>query len=169
MKKIAVLLLLVLMITGCSTIPSRNVIVNTKSEKDSKFAAVEVSGIWSDRKDLIFFKPGFKNFALKITNTSDKIIKIIWEQSSISYNNNSYPLFITGQKYIDSNNPMPPSIIPPHGSLEKDMWSSDQVQYYKGWYTDNINADTAVISLCVEYEGAKEYFISNISTELRPK
>jgi len=106
-------------------------------------------------------------FHLSVKNKTNSILKINWANSSFNYNGSSYGIFIEGQKYIDQNTPMNPTILPAKGSMSKEIFSSDQVYYlngqYGGWRMNDIIASSVTIVLCIE-QGAGESYYSITTT-----
>ncbi len=103
---------------------------------------------------------------MRFTNNTDKIIRIVWEKSSLSYNGGTYVPFVTGQKYINAGEPLAPSVIPAHGYMEKDVFSSGQVYYvsgqYGGWSMRNITASSVTIVICVESADLEDYYTVDV-------
>jgi hypothetical protein len=96
---------------------------------------------------------GYRYFSVHFENTTNKILKIIWEKSSLVYGGNSFLPFISGQKYINANRPMPPTIVPPNSTIKKTVYSSGQVYYnerYNSWSTHLIPTLDIQIVFCVQ-------------------
>lgn len=116
------------------------------------------------------YEPGIGVFLVKFDNKSNELIKILWEESSITYDGSSYVPFLAGQKYVDAGSPASPTIIPKNTSILKEVHSSGQVkysdgQYGIGWYTTRIAASKSVLIFCFEKSGSKKY----ITVEIRAK
>lgn len=105
---------------------------------------------------------GTKGYSLMVENKTDSIIKIVWEKSAVYYEGNSSLPFITGQKYIDHNSPMSPTIIPPKGKNTTGVYSADQVLYYKGWFMKNIPTFDTKVIICIEANGKDSYYTFTI-------
>jgi hypothetical protein len=94
---------------------------------------------------------GLSGFSVDITNNTDKVIRVIWEKSSVSYSGSSYTPFLDGQKFINASEPMAPTTIPARGVVSKTIYSSGQPRYNDGWEMIPLApAGTFVIVLCVE-------------------
>ena len=104
--------------------------------------------------------------AMTWQNTTDSIIKVNWSKSSISYNGRVYVPFITGQKYIDHNNPMPPSVLASGGAMLIEVYSSDQPNYSSdfGWMMYAIPSYSSVVTICVEYNDKDTYYVFTINS-----
>ena len=117
------------------------------SEKNSDLAAITIFPIWENAS--IFNAAGIAGFTINLKNNTNKIARVIWEESSINYNGNSYTLFISGQKYTDASKPMTPTILPALGSMQRDIFSSSQPLFTTGtlggWRMRTIQAETIEI------------------------
>ena len=114
MKKISFVLIvaLALLLVGCETIENREFTVD-KAVYGEDVVAIGLA----PRFVKGFYGDGTDGYDLAVLNTTDSIIKVNWSKSSISYNGRVYVPFITGQKYIDHNNPMPPSVLASGGAM----------------------------------------------------
>ena len=110
----------------------------------------------------LFTNTGTIGYSVSIENKTDSIIKMVWEKSAVYYEGNSSLPFITGQKYIDSNSPMSPTVIPAHGTNKTGVYSADQVYYvsgkYGGWRMSNLPTFNTKLLLCIESSGGKETY-----------
>lgn len=96
-----------------------------------------------------------------ITNRTNTVLQVDWSKSSINYNQNSYPLVIDGQKYVDANRPMPPMMVPAKGDSMKSFSSAEQVHYSNGaktWYESPIRATDAIVILCLVQGTTETYY-----------
>lgn len=168
-----ILFVIVALFVSCASVPSPGFDVNII---DGKVDGVEIkaSPIWLGDK-LSFatarYKPGIGLFLVDFNNTSNELIKVLWEESSITYNNSSYTPFLAGQKYADAGNPAAPTIIPKNTSISKEVYSSGQVkysdgQYGIGWYTTRIDAPNTILIFCIEQAGIKKYITINVKTKI---
>jgi hypothetical protein len=167
MKRLVIgLAITVVVLVSCATTPtvSRNIDVQIKSETNSGMAEIAVIPTW--REKTLFIAEGYSGFHGSFKNTTDKIVRIVWEKSSISYNGSSSTIFLEGQKYINASEPMSPTVIPAKGSVEKDIFSASQPDYvsgkYGGWRMINIPAQDVVIVLCIESGGQEDYYTVSI-------
>lgn len=110
----------------------------------------------------LFTNIGTMGYSVSVENKTDSIIKIVWEKSAVYYDGNSSLPFISGQKYIDSNSPMSPTVIPAHGTNNTSVYSADQVYYvsgqYGGWRMSNLPTFSTMLLLCIESSGGKETY-----------
>jgi hypothetical protein len=114
-------------------------------------------------KDLLF-QDGFidaafvvtkKQIAFGIWNKTDNPIKLDWNQVSfIDINGDSHKVIHEGVKYMDKNNSMPPSVIPPTAKLKDIVFPTDYISYsagqYGGWREKALFPDG---SAATDYEG----------------
>src|SRR5574344_1149066 len=54
---------------------------------------------------------GYFGLLCSFTNTSNKTVRIVWNQSSLNYNGGSYSPFLSEQKFLNAAIPMAPSVI----------------------------------------------------------
>lgn len=110
---------------------------------------------------------GTVGYSLTVENKTNSVIKIVWEKSAIYYSGNSSVPFITGQKYIDHNSPMSPTVIPANGKNTTGVYSGDQVYYvsgsYGGWRMANIPSFDTQVLICIESGGAETYYTFTIT------
>ena len=168
MKRLAIgLAIFVLMFVSCATTPpvARNIDVKIKSEANSGLAEISVVPAWHEKT--LFSVEGYSGFHGSFKNTTDKIVRIVWEKSSISFNGSSSTIFLEGQKYMNASEPMTPTVIPAKGSVEKDLFSASQPYFmsgkYGGWAMSNIPAQNVTIVLCIESGGQEDYYTVSIT------
>lgn len=166
--KLALFAALCMSVMSCATTPPSpppEFKTEIQSEKGSNIATLEAKAVW--QRATLLGQGGISGFSIKFTNNTDRIIRVVWEKSSISYNDGSYTLFISGQKYIEASKPMAPSVIPAKGSMEKDVFSSEQPSFttgqYGGWSMNPIRTSKAVLVLCIESGDIEEYYTVTIS------
>jgi hypothetical protein len=102
--------------------------------------------------------PGFSYFDIKVKNNTGKILKILWDQSSLFYNSTSHVPFISGQKYSDATKPAPSSIIPNTGDLSVEVFSSSEVFYKSDWYILPIYEENITLLLCIQVDNKCNYY-----------
>lgn len=71
-----------------------------------------------------------------LTNKTDHSIKIVWDEAAfVDTNGMSRRVMHSGVKYIDRNNPQPPSVVVRRGAITDDIIPSDNVvsSEYGGW------------------------------------
>jgi hypothetical protein len=138
-----------------------------QSEKNSELAIISVTTQWQNA--FLFTSAGISGFSVAIKNNTDKIIRIVWEKSSLSYSGQSFTPFITGQKYTNASEPMAATVIPSKGALEKDVFSSEQPYYesgkYGGWRMNPIIANSVIIVLCVQSGDVEDYYTVTVNKE----
>lgn len=116
----------------------------------------------------IAWLPGLGGFSCDFSNNTNKIAKIVWDGSSINYKNGTFFPFIEGQKFVDANTPMPATVLPKGGNIEKMLYSSEQPHYMSSrWVmwpmalgSDEIKK--VFIIFQVESENGTEYITVNI-------
>lgn len=145
-------------------LPAPTFDVSITSENNTELVEINVATDWQSKG--IFIDEGINGFDISITNRTDKIIRIVWEKSSLTYYGNSYTPFIEGQKYSNSSEPMAPTVIPANGQIGKSVFSSGQPYYksgeYGGWRMRTINAPVILIVLCIESGEIEDYFTATI-------
>jgi hypothetical protein len=103
------------------------------------------------------------NFTFK--NNTSNVAKVIWAESSISYNGGTYSPFIEGQKFIDLNTPMPPLMIPGNKTASKDVYSTDQVSYSSGWDVNKIYTNEITYIFSVTSGDIKDIYTVTLTKE----
>ena len=106
-----------------------------------------------------------KGFDIQIQNNTNSIVKIVWNNSSITDIDNSHHVFISGQKYIKSNDSIPDQAIPQKGHVKKLVCSADSVSYsYFGntWVINPMQGYSFVLNICVLINGEEKYITKNI-------
>ena len=168
MKRLVIgLTITVIVLVSCATAPTvaRNIDVQIKSETNSGMAEIGVIPTWREKS--LFSAEGYSSFHGSFKNMTDKIVRIVWEKSYISYNGTSSTIFLEGQKYINASEPMSPTVIPAKGSVEKDMFSASQPYFvsgkFGGWRMTNIPAQDVIIVLCIESGGQEDYYTISVS------
>lgn len=87
---------------------------------------------------------GCKGFMLVIRNKTNKNLELNWNKTLyITGGQTSGGLMYDGVVYKDRNNPRPPDIVFPNGSLSKFVLPSNRVEfmsasYANGWYHNNM-------------------------------
>jgi len=88
----------------------------------------------------IIWSPTSSQISFILTNKTDHSIRIIWDEAAyVDVPGESHRVMHSGVKYIDRNNPQPPSVIVRKGSLSDFVVPTDRVVYvsgrYGGWKT----------------------------------
>ncbi len=168
-KAIRVLLLSAsLLVTGCSVSPPPSpppeFVTTVVSEKNSNTAQIDVKPNWEQAS--LTNNAGISGLSTTIKNNTNKIVRIVWEKSSVSYGGHSHLPFITGQKFINASTPASPTVIPANGSDTKMVFSSDQPFYasagFVGWRVRTIQANQITLVLCVVADGIEDYYTIEI-------
>ncbi|EID84427.1 hypothetical protein MSI_20730 [Treponema sp. JC4] len=100
------------------------------------------------------------SFYADITNKNGKIIKIKFDESSLSYNGNTSLPFIDGQKYITAGNPPSNKIIPNGGTSSFSLFSANQISWTgNNWRISSMGDDVTVV-LAIEVDSKTYYWIT---------
>jgi len=101
-------------------------------------------------------------FFVEFRNPTDHPVLIVWEKSSLKYNNGAFFPFVQGQRYEDFSRPMSSMVIPPHGSARKYIYSSQQPYREAGksgnWKMRPIESDHVVLVFCVQSRDIVDYY-----------
>lgn len=142
---------------------SLQVVTEITYESENPSVTLEISPDY----DYGIISGGFNGFNCTFSNKTDKIAKIVWAESSINYNGNSYVPFIDGQKYLNAQTPMSPSAIAKGGTISKSVYSSAQPHfysstYYSGWNMSEIEADEVQLLFQVKATDKEEYITATV-------
>lgn len=157
---LTLLIMSIFMFFACNSVPSSSVSfdVDVQYETETPIVTLNVQPTW---KSDLFLGSGFGGFTCTFTNMSEKVVKVVWEESSINYSGSSYVPFVNGQKYADAQTPMSPTAIAKGGTLSKDVYSSSQPYYisgqYGGWSMNPIEAKSVQLVLMVKSGDKQEY------------
>lgn len=173
MKRLIGLLVIVtsIFVVSCSSTPSSKVSYDVKIDYDSESPAVslEVSPTWSNT----IYGSGFGGFFCTFKNNTERVVRIVWDESSLNYNGSTYVPFIEGQKYADAQNPMSPAAITKGGSISKGVYSSNQPHFrsgkYGGWSMMPINASEVQLIFMVRSEKGEEYITATVKSIIADK
>ncbi len=133
-----------------------NIVV--ESEKKSSGVTVTIPHI--EYQFPLDDKPGIGWVEVSIANNSLSIARIIWEKSTVFYNDNSYIPFLDGMKYVDAGKAPAISMIPKGSKLGKNILSSGQVTYKSGrtgWMMLSMPEKLQII-LCIESNSSENYW-----------
>lgn len=132
--------------------------ITTESENDynKEDVVVKIGGNYKrEDRGLAFY-----NFNVLVQNNTGRIIKVKFEESSITYNGKTSVPFIEGQKYLDAGNPPPNKIIPNGTTSEFSMYAANQVSWeYSNWHVSSMGDNVTVI-LAVEIESKTYYWVT---------
>jgi len=104
-------------------------------------------------------------FAIEVKNSTSGNIRINWNNCSISDAEGTYRVFLSGQKYVNANDPIPPLVIPPNGKVNRTVCSADHVEYVtwgKTWRINPMKGLEFTVVLCIEDSGNENYVNVNI-------
>lgn len=155
------------MFIGCASIPASKVTydVEVSYENESPAVTVEITPSWSQN---LIYGDGIGGFVCTFTNNTDKVAKVVWDESSINYNGSSYVPFLEGQKYINAQEPMSPTAIAKGGTLSKAVYSSNQPHYtsgkYGGWSMMPMASDYVQLLFMVKAGDKEEYVTVDVTT-----
>ena len=90
-----------------------------------------------------------RSISFELFNKTDHSIKIIWDEAAfVNIDGETRRVMHSGVKYVDRNNPQPPSIIIRKGTLSDVIVPSDHVYYisgkYGGWQELPLFPDAAI-------------------------
>lgn len=108
-------------------------IVNFEEEGKTKYS-------YEDDMIKIVWLPLSTQFGFTLENKTDHSIKIIWDEAVyVNQNNSSGRVMHAGVKYIDRNNPQPPTVIVKNANIDDIIVPTGLVYYangqYGGWRT----------------------------------
>ena len=111
-------------------------------------------------------------FSIRIENLTDSAVKIIWNNSSITDDVGTHRFFMDGMRYIDANKDIPPTVMPPRGSISRAIYSADSVKYGSGlsniWIIHAMKGTDFTITVCVEIQGQEYYFTIQVTVSELP-
>ena len=151
MKKMILAVIAASTLAGCA-MPSNNWIYP---------APVEVHNDQYDAKLSINCHIGMGNqkvcqtFGVEIHNKTKQAIKIVWNDSAVTYSGTSTPLFPDGVKFIDAEKAKPDTIIPPGATVAKEATPASNVSFDStiGWHTQLIKPNTYQLYLQLMVNG----------------
>jgi hypothetical protein len=139
--------------------------IKTQSEKRLNLAVIEVKPEWVQAS--LTNNAGIHGLNAVIKNNTNQILRIHWDKSSISYNNSSHTIFLSGQKFIDATKPVPATVIPANGTDSKSLFSSQQPFYatagFVGWRIVPIQAKKITLVLCVAAGDREDYYTIEVN------
>jgi len=99
---------------------------------------------------------------VEFRNTTNSPVFIVWEKSTLKYNNGVFFPFVQGQNYEDFSRPMNSMVIPPNGIVRKYIYSSQQVYRQAGksgiWKLRPIEADQVVLEFYVQSRDIVDHY-----------
>jgi len=101
---------------------------------DSKITTTQEAGVnkyvFEDEMVRVQWLPTTSAIHFSLINKTSHSIKIIWDEAAyVDENGSSHRVMHSGVKYIDRNNPQPPTIVVRNGSIEDLVFPTDNVYY----------------------------------------
>lgn len=131
-------------------------IVNFEEEGKTKYS-------YEDDMIKIVWLPLSTQFGFTMHNKTEHSIKIVWDEAVfVDVNGSSGRIMHAGVKYIDRNNPQPPTVVVKNANIEDIVVPTDNVYYlrgqYGGWVTNPIfpnkaNTQEELNTLAKQYIG----------------
>lgn len=155
-----------MLFVGCASVPSSKVTydIQIDYESENPVVTLAITPNWANS----IFGSGFRGFYCTFTNHSDKSAKVVWDESSLNYNGNTYVPFIDGQKYINAQEPMSPAVIAKGGTISKGVYSSNQPYYmsgkYGGWSMNPIEANEVQLLFMIKSDSKEEYITASVKS-----
>ncbi|RLI46562.1 hypothetical protein DRO69_02755 [Candidatus Bathyarchaeota archaeon] len=146
--KCLVFLVLITFFLGCATYRAYYDIVLKEVERpveakerygEQKITKVEEEGIFKyyfeDQMVEIIWMPTSSQISFMLKNKTNHSIKIVWDEAAyVDENGESHRVIHSGVKYIDRNNPQPPSVVVRGGTISDIIIPSDKIYYVSGQY-----------------------------------
>ena len=132
--------------------------VNMESENDYEKAdvLVDFQGKYKRENSGLYIY----SFSVSVSNNTGKIIKVKFDESSISYNRKTSLPFIDGQKYVDAGNPPPNKIVPNGTKSDFSLYAANQISWGNGnWHISSMGNDVTVV-LAIEINSKTYYWVS---------
>lgn len=151
---------------SCASVPSSKVTYDIQIEYESENSPVtlNITPAWTNS----ILGSGFRGFECTFTNHSDKSAKVVWDESSLNYNGNTYVPFLDGQRYIKAQEPMSPAVIAKGGTISKGVYSSNQPHYtsgqYGGWSMHPIEANEVQLIFMIKSDSKEEYITATVKS-----
>jgi secreted PhoX family phosphatase len=163
-------LALVCFVTGCVTTKPKQMEFTLPGEASSDYSVTVLN--YRQFGDSLYERANpdrfINGFTINVKNNSRSIIKIIWDNSSITDENGTHRLFLDGQKYVDANKSIPPQVIPPGGNITKAVFSADNIEYVsygRTWRINPMKGHNFTLTICVENNGTEDYAIISVSVK----
>ncbi len=131
-------------------------IVNFEEEGKTKYS-------YEDDMIKIVWLPLSTQFCFTMYNKTDHSIKIIWDEAAyVDVNGSSGRVMHAGVKYIDRNNPQPPTVVIKNANIDDIIVPTDNIYYesgqYGGWITkpmfpNRANSQEELNTLTKQYIG----------------
>jgi len=148
LKGIALFGVVMAFLTGCTTYRAYYDIGLTEVERpaqakqrygEQKVTQIEEEGVnkylFEDEMVKIVWIPTSSQVSFILTNKTNHSIKIVWDEAAfVDEKGISHRVMHSGVKYIDRNNPQPPSVVVRNGTITDLVIPTDNVYYVSGKY-----------------------------------
>jgi len=106
---------------------------------EQKITQIEEEGVnkyyFEDEMVKIVWIPTSSHVSFILTNKTNHSIKIVWDEAAfVDENGVSHRVMHSGVKYIDRNNPQPPSVVVRNGTITDLVIPTDNIHYVSGQY-----------------------------------
>lgn len=146
-KNISMLALLVFFLVGCTTYRAYYDIglkeVERPAQAKERYGAQKITQVEEGGMEKYYFEddmvkivwiPTASQVSFVLTNKTDHSIKIVWDEAAfVDENGVTHRVMHSGVKYIDRNNPQPPSIVVRKGSVSDLIIPTDNIYYWSGY------------------------------------
>lgn len=110
---------------------------------EQTITTIEEEGIqkyfFEDEMVKILWLPTASDINFTLTNKTNHSIKIIWDEAAfVDEEGHSHRIIHSGVKFIDKNNPQPPSVIVRNATISDLILSADNIHYAEGWRKEPI-------------------------------
>lgn len=145
-----------------------------KSFGEQKIVRFEEEGItkyrFEDGTINIVWSPSSSQFGFFLTNKTSHSIKIIWDEAVyVDESGMSKKIMHSGVKYIDRNNPQPPTTVVRGATISDIVFPTDNVYFesgkYGGWRELPLFPDSGMEKIEIENK-AKTYIGKNVQVLL---
>jgi len=142
--------LALLNLAGCVTSPPRicynyNIELIEPTTANNKNNKLEY--IYNEYEIRFNFKHESINF--KITNKTDNIIKVLWEESAIIKQGKTEKITHKGVKYTDRNNYQHPSIVAPRTTFEDFVVPTSSIWLGQSYYNNALHTEWQIDNLLI--------------------
>lgn len=106
---------------------------------EQRIATTQEAGVnkyvFEDEMVKVLWLPTTDAVHFSLINKTSHSIKIIWDEAAyVDISGSSHRVMHYGVKYIDRNNPQPPTIVVRNGSIEDLVFPTENVYYSSGKY-----------------------------------
>lgn len=137
MKKLILIAFAITSLTSCYTTHTVPYSSYSYNMLDSTKQVVDTSSTLSYVDSLInaVFTIGKKDISFVMRNKTEKTMKILWDESLFIQNGISEKVMHSGVKFIDRNQSMPATVIPPNTLHTDIIIPSNKVYWREGYYS----------------------------------